>query len=449
MAATQQAISSMFGVPTKLLQSVGEHKSLSTDKQFIVSIFYTGTVYGEYILAMAPETAMTIIGHDPDSNGEALQEAKTDISDAFSEALNMIVGESITQLHKVYSKLTFTTPRIHFGEVRYPNVMTGSGTLECDAGAIECHFYLDCMRLDLATSYDEAVHSLLGVNNKLKEANRCLQEQQAQLVHSEKMASVGMLAAGVAHEINNPLMFIDSNFTSLTDYLDVIQAMFSVYESLASSVKLIGNTVDGPLKAVADYKEEEDIDFIMEDTKSLLSETKEGIDRIKSIVQGLKEFSHVDSAGYNDTDLNLVIENTLKLVWNQIKYHCTVEKTLGDIPNLQCNKGEVGQVLVNLLVNAAQAIHEEGTISITSALVGDDVIVKVTDTGTGMTPDQLKKIFSPFYTTKPVGKGTGLGLSISYGIMQRHGGSIEVESKEGVGTSFALHFPQKAELDEA
>ena len=441
LTTTQQVLSSMFGVSSTVSEMVEKKKSLQTDKQFIVSIFFTGTVYGEYILAMNESTAMQIIGEVPGGSPEDLDYAKTEISEAFSEVLNMIVGESITQLHKTYSKLTFATPRVFFGQVRYPMINTGSCTLTCDAGDIECHFYLDCMRLDLATSYEEAVHALLEANEKLKNANRCLQEQQAQLVHSEKMASVGMLAAGVAHEINNPLMFVDTNFSSLTEYTEAIESMFAVYESLASSITHIDESLKGPLQKVYEQKEEEDIDFVMEDTKNLLAETREGLDRIKAIVQGLKEFSHADASGYNETDLNQVIENTLKLVSNQLKYHCEVIKNLNEIPLIFCNKGEVGQILVNLLVNAAQAIPDKGTIKIESAVVDDEVIIKVEDDGSGMSSEQMEKIFNPFYTTKPVGQGTGLGLSISYGIMKRHQGDIEVESEEGKGTVFTLHFP--------
>ena len=444
LESTRSVLADMFGIESEVVRPVRECASIQTAHRFVISIFYTGTVFGEYILALPEETALRILGIEPDDPSGGREQARAEICDAFSEALNMIVGDSITELHKTFSKLTFTAPRILFGEPRYPQVKTAYGVIGCEHGEIECHFYLDGMRLDLATSYEEALASLLEVNKKLKEANRSLQEQQAQLVHSEKMASVGMLAAGVAHEINNPLMYVDANFTTLVDYLEVIQTMFALYDSLANSITNFDDAMRGPFDQLRELDEQEDISYVMEDTRVLLSQTHEGIERIKSIVIGLKEFSHADSSGYARADLNDVIENTLQLVWNQVKYHCEVVKELCPAAEVMCNKGEVGQVLVNLIMNAAQAIPEKGLIRLTSEKREDEVVVSVADNGVGMAPEQLKKIFNPFYTTKPVGKGTGLGLSISYGIMQRHGGSIEVESAPGKGTRFSLHFPKDA-----
>ena len=429
----------MFSLTELQPSQVEETKSLTTKKSFIVSIYYTGTVYGEYIIAMDEETAAKAIGLETPILPENREEVREEIRDAFAETLNMIVGEAIVDLQKEYPKLTFASPRVFFGEVRYPSFRTGKGILDTSVGQFECHFCIDSMRLDLATSYEEVIHSLLDVNEKLKDANRHLAEQQAQLVQSEKLASVGMLAAGVAHEINNPLFFVDTNLNVLNDYIEIIETTFGIYESLVDSIRSMeGEIQSHPLKQQGDDR---DIDHILEDTKALMAETCDGVRRIKAIVRGLKEFSQLDRGEMREADLNEIVENSIQLVQHQFKDKCQLETSLTDVPRVVCNSGEIAQVLVNLLLNAGQAIDGNGKIEIRTESNESEAIFQVVDDGCGIPETNIGRIFDPFFTTKPVGEGTGLGLSISYGILKKHQGSIDVASEAGKGSIFTVRLP--------
>jgi len=277
-------------------------------------------------------------------------------------------------------------------------------------------------------------------NEEIEKAHGALQDAQAQLVQSEKLASVGQLAAGVAHEINNPIGFITSNLGTLASYADVMTRLINGYRGYAASAKQQSPRPE-LLDDMNQLEEEEDIEFILEDIDGLLSDSIAGSKRVKDIVQGLKSFSRVDDAQVSREDLHVGIESTLKVVANEIKYNSEVVKQFGDIPLVPCNLAQVNQVFMNMLVNAAQAFEKQGTITITTKVVGDNAVVEFKDNGSGIPADKLGSIFDPFFTTKPVGAGTGLGLSISYGIIQDHGGTIEVESEVGVGTVFSIHLP--------
>ncbi len=277
-------------------------------------------------------------------------------------------------------------------------------------------------------------------NEEIEKAHLALQEAQAQLVQSEKLASVGQLAAGVAHEINNPIGFITSNLGTLKSYAELMKRLLEGYRRHATAGDDAAQ--QGELLAeLRELEETEDIEFVLEDLDELLSDSIAGAARVKDIVQGLKSFSRVDEAKLAEEDLHAGIESTLKVVANEIKYNCSIEKDFGDLPPVTCNLAQVNQVFMNLLVNASQAMESQGTITITTRADGDFAVVKFRDTGSGIPADKLGSIFDPFFTTKPVGSGTGLGLSISYGIIQDHGGTIEVESEVGVGTEFAIRLP--------
>lgn len=267
-----------------------------------------------------------------------------------------------------------------------------------------------------------------------------LEEAQNQLLQSEKLASIGQLAAGVAHEINNPIGFVNSNIGALDNYVKSLLQMIDAYGDAASKLPSMPPEFD----AIAKLKKELDFDYLKEDIVDLVRESKDGLGRVKKIVQDLKDFSHVDSVPeWECADLHRCIDSTLNVIWNEVKYKAEVEKQYGTIPEVECLPSQLNQVFLNLMVNAAHAIPERGKITISSGVEDEWVWIAVADTGSGIAPDNLKRIFDPFFTTKPVGKGTGLGLSVSYNIISKHGGRIEVGSELGKGTTFRVYLPVK------
>ena len=277
-------------------------------------------------------------------------------------------------------------------------------------------------------------------NRQLEHANQELKATQAKLLHSEKMASIGVLSAGVAHEINNPLAFIMSNLHSLDVYGRNYRHMLDEYKVLSQLTE--PEDILKQQQKIAYLHEEYDVNFMNEDLEPLLQDTIEGTERVRDIVKGLKEFSHVDtSANYTLCDLNECIKSTLKMASNELKYHCDIKLELGDLPLTYCCAGQINQVLLNLLLNAGHAIEDQGTITICSKQNGDRLELSVTDTGKGITEEDKGKLFDPFFTTKAVGEGAGLGLAIAYGIAQEHQGDIYVESKVGEGSRFTLSVP--------
>lgn len=436
-----RTIFDLFGVRANSIDQVREMQSLDTKKSFLVSLYFTGTVYGEYVLALDESTAAKMVGWEETITDQNRTEARAVICDALSETLNMIVGEAIVTLQQDYAKLTLTAPRVIFGDVVYPQFKTGHTTLQTDAGEIECHFCLDLMRLDLATSYGEAMESLVEVNEKLKDANRHLAEQQAQLVHTEKMASIGMLASGVAHEINNPLFFVDANLNTLTDYVGIIESTLGIYDQLCRSLQGDDGRWVTELELIRSESEEQDLDFVLDDTKQLMSETREGVQRIKSIVQGLRDFSQVDRGGFSQANLNTIAETTCELLSGQLNDGCRVKTDFAEMPAVICNAGEIGQVISGIVLNASQAIDGEGCISIRTQSDGDDVVLIVEDDGCGIPVEHLERLTEPFFTTKSDGGRSGLGLSIAYGIIQKHQGSLQFQNRDPRGTRVSIRLP--------
>jgi len=262
-----------------------------------------------------------------------------------------------------------------------------------------------------------------------------LQQAQDQLLQSEKMASIGQLAAGVAHEINNPVGFVNSNIGTLQKYVQQLLTVLEVYEQAEP-------LLDGDaLKVIQSARQQADIEFLKEDVLALVQESHQGLTRVKQIVQDLKDFSHVDEGEWQHTDLHQGLDSTLNIVNNEIKYKAKLVKEYGDLPPVECQAPQLNQVFMNLLVNAAHAMEQRGVITIRTGAEQGWVWVEISDTGKGIAPEHLKRIFDPFFTTKPVGSGTGLGLSLSYGIVEKHGGRIEVDSEPGKGTTFRVWLP--------
>lgn len=275
---------------------------------------------------------------------------------------------------------------------------------------------------------------------RIQQTNVRLEEAQNQLLQSEKMASIGQLAAGVAHEINNPIGFVSSNMSSLRGYIE------PVFDLLSRLVEAQQEDLPAAVRQeLAALKQRVDLDFIREDLPQLLDESDDGLARVKKIVQDLKDFSRVDHADWQDADLNAGLDSTLNVVMNEVKYKAEVKKEYGNLPPVRCIAAQLNQVFMNLIVNAAHAIPKIGLITLKTETHGDWVTVEVRDTGVGMSDEVKRRIFEPFFTTKPVGKGTGLGLSLSFSIVQKHGGRIEVQSEVGVGTSFQIWIPVKGE----
>lgn len=275
-------------------------------------------------------------------------------------------------------------------------------------------------------------------NLELTELNAQLSTAQQQLLQSEKLASIGQLAAGVAHEINNPIGYIFSNFGTLQGYLESLFTMLQAYESAEASIA--APEVATRLRIM---REKIDLNFLREDIPVLMDESKEGIVRVRHIVQDLKDFSRVDAnQEWVWANLHHGMDSTLNIVNNEVKYKADVVKQYGDIPDIECLPSQINQVIMNLVVNAAHAIGEQrGKITLRTGSADASVWIEVADTGSGIAPDNLTRIFDPFFTTKAIGKGTGLGLSLAYGIIQKHQGRIEVDSEPGRGTTFRITLP--------
>jgi two-component system NtrC family sensor kinase len=291
---------------------------------------------------------------------------------------------------------------------------------------------------------ETALHENEKINRALqqeKEEQRTLikklEAAHNQLLQSEKLASIGQLAAGVAHEINNPIGFVNSNLGSLKTYVNELLQVLDTYESCQHLL-----AADPALhQKIKDVCTKVDLDFLREDVLKLITESIDGAARVRRIVQDLRDFSRIDSVELQWADLHAGLESTLNVVCNEIKYKADVVREFGTLPLVECMPSQLNQVFLNLLVNAAQSIAEHGTITLRSGCVEDSVWISVSDTGQGIPPELIKKIFDPFFTTKPIGKGTGLGLSVSYGIVDKHGGHIDVCSQPGQGTTFTVNLP--------
>ncbi len=296
--------------------------------------------------------------------------------------------------------------------------------------------HIDGITVDI-TQHKNADDLLKKQNKEIQTTLNQLQEMQQQLVQSEKMASIGQLAAGVAHEINNPIGYINSNLTSLKNYIDNLLALVAIYETAEATS---ANT--DQLSQIKAFKQKIDLDFLKTDVLDLLEESHEGATRVKKIVQDLKVFSHL--GGDDDwqwADLHVGLESTLNIVNTEIKYKAKVVKEFGDLPEVKCLPHQLNQVFMNLLVNAAHAIESEGIITIRTGTENGHAWVEISDTGKGIAPEHQSKIFDPFFTTKPVGIGTGLGLSVSYNIIKKHQGEIQLTSQLGQGTTFRIVLP--------
>jgi len=303
---------------------------------------------------------------------------------------------------------------------------------------------LQTMNDDLEQRIVKRTAELETSKDKISESLTALQKTQGQLIQQEKLASIGQLAAGVAHEINNPIGYVGSNINRIDEYfIDLRQIITDIDKILAA---LPPETAAIAMREVAVIKKRLDFDFIADDFSSVISDCREGIARVKEIVQSLKDFSHnVDEKDFSEVDINNAINTTLKVVNNEIKYYCDLELDLKLGTHVSANLGQLHQVISNLVVNASHAMREtgkRGLLSIRTFSDGDFAVIEIEDTGNGIPEEIYTKIFDPFFTTKPIGQGTGLGLNISYDIIvNKHKGDLSFVSKIGAGTVFKIKLP--------
>ncbi len=331
----------------------------------------------------------------------------------------------------------------------------------CDLEVLELSVGRGLERRHLLRAARQAKQDLERRNTELARRQSELERLQIQLVHSEKMASLGGLAAGVAHELNNPAGFIYGNMELMRESAENLTRLLALYDSVP---------LPEPYKAsIAALKSEIIYDELIADLPSIIDDSQSGAERIRDVVQNLRTFSRLDEAEYKKVDIHDGLESTLRLLAQQFTAQSvTIERDYGELPLVDCYAGQLNQVWLNLLVNAAHAVHAQltqasreavhlaqtagtdfacvsfdthGKITIMTRLENERVRVKISDSGCGIAPEHLKNIFDPFFTTKPIGEGTGLGLSITYGIVERHHGLIEVESTPGCGTDFTIYLP--------
>lgn len=272
----------------------------------------------------------------------------------------------------------------------------------------------------------------------LQSAHSELKKAQSQILQQEKMASVGRLAAGIAHEINNPMGFITSNLKTFDKFINRLNE-FILYQSKT----ILRLNADKPLPELEAERGRLKIDYILDDTGQLLKESFDGAERIKKIVQDLKNFSQVDAAECLAANINAGIEDTLKILSSELEKKASLKRQYGEVPLTICNPGQLNQVFFNVLTNAIQAIDKKGEITVKTWHDKGLIHIAVSDTGCGIHPDNIKSIFEPFFTTKAVGQGQGLGLSVAYDIVKKHDGDITVQSEVGKGTTFTVKIPVK------
>ena len=320
------------------------------------------------------------------------------------------------------------------GSIRYVNEQ---GELEYDEAGHPARLF--------GTVHDITSRKLVEAALNMEKAEQAvlidkLEEAHNQLLQSEKLASIGQLAAGVAHEINNPIGYIQSNLGTLDNYIDDLFKIIAACEAARASLhddRPECQTLDALIKRL-------DLPYLKEDIPALMRESRDGVSRVRKIVQDLKDFSRLDSSQtWQLADLETGLESTLNIAHNEIKYKADVVKEYAGIPAVECLPSQLNQVFMNLMVNAAQAIEgKRGTITLRTGRLGDsEVFVEVADTGKGIPEAIRNKVFDPFFTTKPVGKGTGLGLSLSYGIVKKHHGRFELTSALEAGTTFRIVLP--------
>jgi hemerythrin-like metal-binding protein len=410
-----QHFTAQVGMAAKILQN-----STDATHQVVVPLLkYLTNWLVQHILGSDMRATQEILALQA---GSSHADATRKANDAMTQAANVL----LEALNEMYGKL---------GDKTF-EVIQINQELEAEREALhELNEHLELRILQRTAALEHANQKLQASNAELKQLNEQLESAHLQLLQAEKMASVGQLAAGVAHEINNPVGFVNSNLGTLGKYLTSLSKVIAAYD--AADARNGGQLAS----AIEPVKKEADLSFIREDTPVLLKESHDGLSRVTRIVQDLMDFSHVDESGWQLGDIEAGLDSTLKLVEGEFRQKVTVVKNYAGIPQIECMASQLNQVFMNLLLNAAQAIETSGTVSIASGIAANEIWIEVADSGKGIAPEHLNRIFEPFFTTKPVGKGTGLGLSLAYSIVQKHHGRIEVKSEIGKGSAFRVFLP--------
>ncbi|MDP3859468.1 MAG: ATP-binding protein [Stagnimonas sp.] len=367
---------------------------------------------------------------------------KTELVDKLKDFLNRPTGPQLQAVEAAYSRW-----------YRVQVAAANQYRLYLAAFAASLMLVLAYLGLRLRRSYSELDQANEHLEEQVQERTKDLRgalselrESQAQLVQSEKMASLGQMVAGVAHEINTPLGYARSNAEIVRTSLGDIRELCSAQDRALSLMTAANASDEEVAQALAEADQQrQNINAaeMMEDLNNLLQDTDHGLAQIADLVSSLKDFSRVDRSRADLFDVNAGIESALKICHNQLKHRVAVERLFGETPQIECSPSQLNQVFLNLFTNAAQAIDGEGLITVMTGTEAGGVFIRITDTGSGMSDETKQRIFEPFFTTKPVGKGTGLGLSIVFRIIEEHNGRIEVDSTVGVGSSFTIHLPQR------
>jgi len=365
---------------------------------------------------------------DDNANTEALNNTIIKLS-----TLILLVLIAISSLAYIFGYRYFVKPLLLLSRATsYVNKGGELKLLQDDIAIKELSFLFTKFNV-MTNTVHKRERSLKLSYEKLSKANEELILSQSQLIQSEKMASIGILAAGVAHEINNPLGFVKSNLDILHEYLTDIQK----YHQEVNTQLTTEASQEWHKSLIKKY----DMEFIFEDVPSLLSSSISGVEKMTEIVQDLKNFTRTEDATKSRTDINKGLTTTLNMANNELKYNCKVHVELSPLPIIDAFPSKLNQVFMNLLINAGQAIKGSGHIYVRTFQKESDIVIEVEDTGSGIAADVLSNIFTPFFTSKPIGQGTGLGLSISHEIVKQHNGRIEVSSEEGKGTCFSVYIP--------
>lgn len=284
---------------------------------------------------------------------------------------------------------------------------------------------------------------LYDSNISLQQSHAKLRNNQIKLLHQEKLASIGLLAAGVAHEINNPISFVKSNLEVLSGYFSLLNKLLTQFQSVANRVYTDPEAVDyrKELESLIVLAQENDLVFLIEDSLDSIKESLTGTERVKDIVVNLRDYSRSDTDPRTLCSINELIDSIIKVLWGEIKYKIKIEKDFGELPPFYAYVGQLSQVFVNIIMNAIQEMPVDETLKIVTRKEGESIRIDFIDSGPGISEENLGKLFDPFFTTKDVGEGTGLGLYISHSIIKRHAGTIEAHNNEGGGARFTITLP--------